>query len=227
MVNKSVVPDNGGEATNKNGKVTLMSEASVKGNIALRTVSVYLRNGDRKLRINALLDDASTRTYINADVAAELGLQGHTQKVNVSVLNGQVEIFETTPVEFTLESLDGKRYNITAFTTNKVTGNMRVTDWSTCAEQWPHLKGIQFHQLGSRPIVDLLIGLDSAELHYSFKDIKGEPGQPIARITPLGWTCVGAVDRMSQSDITTNFIRTYFASEQTTMEQVNDTLRQF
>ena len=78
-----------------------MSETSVKGNIALRTVFVYLRNGDRKLRINALLDDASTRTYINVDVAAELGLQGHPQKVNVSVLHGQVKTFETTPVGFT------------------------------------------------------------------------------------------------------------------------------
>jgi len=34
---------------------------------------------------------ARTKTYINADVAAELGLQGHPQRVTVSVLNGQVE----------------------------------------------------------------------------------------------------------------------------------------
>ena len=53
----------------------MMSETSkTMGNVALRTVSVYLKNGDRKLKINALLDDASTKTYINADVAAELGL---------------------------------------------------------------------------------------------------------------------------------------------------------
>ena len=91
---------------------------------------MHLRNGGCKLRINALLD-ASTRTYINADVAAELGLQGHPQKVNVSVLNGQVETFETTPVEFTLESPRWKEVQYHS----KVTGNMRVTDWSTCAEQ--------------------------------------------------------------------------------------------
>ena len=64
VVSKAVAPDNGGETIDKNGKVTLMSETSIKGNIALRTVSVYLRNGDRKLKINALLDDASTRTYL-------------------------------------------------------------------------------------------------------------------------------------------------------------------
>ena len=37
-------------------------------------------------KFNALLDDASTKTYINSDVAAELGLQGQLQRVNVSVL---------------------------------------------------------------------------------------------------------------------------------------------
>ena len=56
----------------------MVSETSKRmGNVALRTVSVYLWNGDHRLIINALLDDASTKTYANADVAAELGLQGH------------------------------------------------------------------------------------------------------------------------------------------------------
>ena len=104
---------------------------------------------------------------------------------------------------------------------------MRVVDWSRCAEQWPHLQGIAFHQLGSRPIVDLLIGLDCADLHYSFKDIRGEPGEPITRLTPLGWTCVGALSQIDSSNVTTNFIRTYFISEQVTVEEVNTVLRQF
>ena len=54
-----------------------------------------IRNGDRSLKVNALLDDGSTKSYINADVAAELGLQGKTEKVMVNVLNGQVETFKS------------------------------------------------------------------------------------------------------------------------------------
>jgi len=65
------------------------------------------------------LDDASTKTYINSDIAAELGLQGCLQKVNVSVLNGQMETFETLPLECVIESLDGKaNLKVTAFTTD-------------------------------------------------------------------------------------------------------------
>ena len=87
----------------------------------MRTVPVVLINRNRRLKVNALLDDASTKTYINADVAAELGLHGCVQKTNVNILNGQVETFLTMPVEFNLESLDGKvNTTISAFTTEKV-----------------------------------------------------------------------------------------------------------
>ena len=95
------------------------------------------------------MDVASTKTYINADVAAELGLQGHPQKVNVSVLNGQVETFETTPIECALESLDGNSYRISAYTVNRVTVNMNVIDWNTCSRECAHLKGLRFDHLGS------------------------------------------------------------------------------
>ena len=135
----------------KQNNTTMMSKRVGNcGNIALRTVPVYLKNGNQKLKVNALLDDANTKTYVNADVAAELGLQGHPQRVNVSVLNGQVETFETTPTDCFVEGLDGKSYRITAFTTNRVTGNMNVIDWNTCSREWPHLKGLNFPQLGPR-----------------------------------------------------------------------------
>ena len=54
--------------------------------------------------------------------------------------------------------------------------------------------------ISPRPIVDLLIGLDCAELYYSFKDIRGKPEQPIARLTPLGWTCIGALSKIHLND---------------------------
>ena len=47
--------------------------------IALRTVPIILKNGNRSIKVNALLHNASAKTYINADVAAELGLQGKTE----------------------------------------------------------------------------------------------------------------------------------------------------
>ena len=91
-----------------------------------------------------------------------------------------------------LQSLNGQTdTTLTAFTTNRVTGNVQPINWKQHARKWEHLTGIQFPNLGQRPTVDVLIGLDYSDLHYSYRDIRGNPGEPIARLTPLSWTCIG------------------------------------
>ena len=77
------------------------------GCISLQTVPIIVENGSKSLIINALLDDGSTQTYLNADIAGKLGLHGEIQKSQVSVINGKVATFETAPVEFALKSLKG------------------------------------------------------------------------------------------------------------------------
>ena len=195
--------------------------------ITLRTVPVILKNGGRKLVVNALLDDASTKTYIKGDVAAELGLQGESRKVTVNVLNGQEDTFETMPVECGIESLDGRiNVKITAFTANRVTGNMKAVNWARYAKDWIHLKDIKFPYVGPRPIVDILIGIDYADLHYSIKDVRGKPGEPVARLTPLGWACIRHPSSCPEQNYRTKFIRTYFMHEESSVE-LSNTLRKF
>jgi Aspartyl protease len=158
--------------------------------IALRTVPVVLKNGDTLVSVNALLDDGSTRTYLNADVAAQLGLVGNHESVKVSVLNGKYEVFQTMSVEVQLQSLDGNiSIPLVALTTENVTSSHKVVDWrNNC---WPHLCGINFLKVAPTYKVDMLIGIDYADLHFARKEVRGRPGQPIARLTPLGWTCKG------------------------------------
>ena len=154
--------------------------------VGLRTVPVILQNGGRSLTVNALLDDASTKTYVNADVAAELGLQGRTERVTVNVLNGQAETFETKPVNVEIKSITGSvSMVVNAYTVNRVTGNMHVVDWNKYKQQWSHLRNINFPLSPKTPIVDMLIGLDCADLLYAIEERRGGPGEPIARLTPL------------------------------------------
>ena len=161
--------------------------------VALRTVPIVLRNEAKSIRVNALLDDASTKSYINSDIAAELGLEGEPVTLKVNVLNDcETELCNSTLVEFQIESVDGKTTRpAMAHTTNRVTGNMSVVNWNRKKDRWQHLHGLKFPQVGKRPIVDVLIGVDQADLHCSLQEVMGEPGEPIARLTPLGWTCIG------------------------------------
>ena len=78
----------GMEGNGREKQTTMMAQECIETEfIALRTVPVILRNGSRSLKVNALLDDASTKTYVNEEVAAELGLRGKTETVTVNVLN--------------------------------------------------------------------------------------------------------------------------------------------
>ena len=111
-------PREPGDNQAERSHTTTTAEGTQTGFLALRTVPVILKNGNRAIKVNALLDEASTKTYINADVASELRLQGISRKVSVNVLNGQTETFETMPVDVELESLDGSvSKTVSAFTT--------------------------------------------------------------------------------------------------------------
>jgi len=91
----------------------------------------------------------------------------------------------------------------------------------------PILEGIQFPNPGIRPIVDLLIGVDYAELHYSFKDVRGQPREPVARLAPLGWTFSGMVSGLKGGDCQLSFAHTYLVQEQSDIDEISSLLLQF
>jgi hypothetical protein len=76
--------------------------------IALRTVPVIVIGEKKQLKINALLDDGSTTTYINSDIAAELGLKGTKHSSRVNTLSGKSEIFNTMSVNLEITSENGQ-----------------------------------------------------------------------------------------------------------------------
>ena len=113
--------------------------------IAKRTIPIILQSGKRELQVNALLDDCSSKTYVNADVAAKLRIEGRTKLINVSVLNGKNERFETQTVSLELKSTNGKiKREITAFTTSNVTGDLQALPWLKTRANWKHLSDIPF-----------------------------------------------------------------------------------
>ncbi|XP_053400438.1 uncharacterized protein LOC128557265 [Mercenaria mercenaria] len=68
----------------------------------------------------------------------------------------------------------------------------------------------------------MLIGLDYSDLHQSLHEVKGGEGEPIARLTPLGWTCVGKLHKESNSS--NSYHCTFFQKGDSVL---NDTLIRF
>ena len=91
---------------------------------------IIVENGSKSLIINTSLDDGSTQTYLNADIAAKLGLHGEIRKSQVNVRNGTVATFQEAPVEFTLRSVNGQvNAVIEVFIINDVTGDLKTVNW--------------------------------------------------------------------------------------------------
>ena len=163
-----------GESGEVNQQKTMVANSDEE-NISLRTVPVVLKNREKSVVVNALLDDGSTQTYLNSNVAAELGLEGKICDTQVNVLNGCVESFQTMPVSVTLMSLSGQvNMKVDVFTATRVTGNMKSVNWAKNKQGWKHLKMIKFAVPSKRVIADMLIGIDYPDRHYSIKDVKGE-----------------------------------------------------
>ena len=96
--------------------ITDSNNANRNDFIALCTVPVHLKCGNRTIRVNALLDDASSRSYINSDIAAQLGLEGIPQ-----VLNNNQATLDSSTIDFVIKSIDGKiSRQMSAYTTKRV-----------------------------------------------------------------------------------------------------------
>ena len=104
---------------------------------------------------------------------------------------------------------------------------MEAVNWKKYKRKWPHLKKIDFPCTTMRPRVDVLIGLDCADLQHAVEEVRGNPGEPIARLTSLGWTCNGTPGSNKQPKLQTRFSSTFFVHYQTELEKMNTNLKIF
>ena len=61
----------------------------------------------KKIKVNAILDDASNESFFNKEVAGALGFKQSYQTVKVHVLSNSVETFQTMPLRITTQSVNG------------------------------------------------------------------------------------------------------------------------
>ena len=72
-------------------------------NVALKTVPVILKHGRKRLLVNCFLDEGSDTSYVNEDVAEELGFHGAKEPVTISVANDQRVSMMSATFEIGLE----------------------------------------------------------------------------------------------------------------------------
>ena len=144
------------ESSIQRAHTAILPEHSSSELVSLRMVPLWIKGNGKKVKVNAVLDDASTRTFVNEEIAIALGLQSAYERVTVRVLNETVESFDTMLVEVTLESVDGRTsVTLNVYTCPRnITGSYQAVNWNLYKDQWSYLSSIKLPEPAKDLIVD-------------------------------------------------------------------------
>ena len=98
------------------------------------------------------------------------------------MLDNKVVTFQSMPMNIVIDSIVAEyRRGICVKTCLKnVTGTYKVKEWSQSKNNWPLLQRCEFLTPAKDGLVDLLIGVDNADLLPSRADVCGEPVRSVA-----------------------------------------------
>lgn len=163
---------------------------------ALPVVSVKVKatQGGPEIQTYALLDSGSTTTFCTTTLAQRLGVKGEDTQLSLSTLSKQEEETATTAVGLTITPVDG-RARITmpvVFTTKRLPVHRSSVAQATDVSRYHHLRELNIPRSPLEDIT-LLIGQDNGDLLVP-RDVRvGDPGEPYAVRTILGWTVAGCL----------------------------------
>ena len=159
----------------------------------LHTVVCKLSRGSTHegITVIASLDTESNHTFIDKDTAVKLRLKRTMNQQIMTLSAGDKHVVvDSYGVEVRLTSLDGLiTQTLTAYVMKNLTPKNHLDDWSKAKEDFSHLREIPFDPHPQEALVSLKIGLDYAYFIQQSKHKPGKPYEPIAHLTPLGWTC--------------------------------------
>ena len=125
--------------------------------------------------VDALLDDGSTKLYVNSVSLFNWALMAQFKKIKVRGFIGKLETLDVMPVELMVESLDRKvKQKIFAFIVKQVTGGMKVINWNKHKYKWSHTKCIQFPEPLSKKYINILL---VSYFHNSTNRLKKSKGK--------------------------------------------------
>ena len=151
--------------------------------------------GDNKQMARIFFDSGSELTLIKRDLAERLGLDGPCYSLHLRGVGGiQLPSTQEKSVQFRLASLQGDytSHPIEGVTKARLTDKLREIqlDFS----QFPHLQGLNLAEdiPRGRVAMDILIGIADYNQLVTGPIVAGEPGQPVAMKTKLGYVLSGA-----------------------------------
>ncbi|XP_074662622.1 uncharacterized protein LOC141915116 [Tubulanus polymorphus] len=141
-------------------------------NVGMRTLPIYIGDGHDKRQIIVLLDECSDISYLSTHAVSHMrNLKYNNETLMVKVFNGSEISTKSKVCDVNIRHYNGS---------DKILATQR------------------FYVVDYVCDIEGILGKDCRHLLYCLKEICGpNPSDPIARLCPLGWTCIG--DNVNQS----------------------------
>ncbi|XP_065061319.1 uncharacterized protein LOC135688408 [Rhopilema esculentum] len=165
------------------------------GSVALQTAQAVLK-GKQVVRARVLFDTGSHRTFVTKDIVDRLGLSPIKQERLGITTFGSTRVNESLRdvVELKLYPVKGsKPTSVEAFVVEHIS-EIRNEHPEIVKHKFQHLTKLWFSDVSAKQeslTIDVLIGNDFMYELQGDTVIRGEPGEPVAVQTKLGWVLSG------------------------------------
>ena len=178
--------------------------------ILLQTVLLSLENPKtrKEVKIKALLDPGSQRTYVTDKVKRILNLEVETkEQMSINIFgdkNSKEEVLER--VSLNIKSKQN-RFPIDALSTKFICSPIKNQSSNFAKENFDHLKNLEFADSGSEnEELNLLIGSDWYWTLATGEVRLGKAGEPAAIKTYFGWVLNGPVQNKTKGSSAVNLV---------------------
>ena len=158
----------------------------------------------------ALLDQASEASFIYANLAKELHLEGPKGILSVKLLTGTTSI-EAEKVDVILKSADPatdgtKLLTRDVIVTDRLGVQLKIAPTKDDVEPWEHLSDIDFPRVELDDIL-ILIGADNPEMFITEQVRTGGVEKPWGFKYKLGWALMGPTNKLRASQVDVNLLQ--------------------
>ncbi|XP_062713903.1 uncharacterized protein LOC134290730 [Aedes albopictus] len=160
-----------------------------------RIIPVVLHGKGAQVATFAFLDEGSSSTLIEKEVADQLNLDGELQPLCLT-WTAKVSRHEADSrlVNLKISGVEGsKSFPLTGVSTvRQLELPVQSLRYGELSQQFPYLAGLPVKSY-EKAVPRILIGLDNIKLSLPLKTREGCPSGPVAARTRLGWTVFGSV----------------------------------
>ncbi|CAB4028193.1 Tas retrotransposon peptidase A16 [Paramuricea clavata] len=139
--------------------------------------------GGVQVKGNLLFDDGSDTTQVTESFVRKVRLRGKKTTLNISGVGGKENLHVKTPED------NAEYVNLTAWSLPKICQPVGTVQWPDIKRKWKHLENVNLKAVGDE--IDILIGLDHADLLIPLDVKMGKPQEPVVK----RWMAVGLVGK--------------------------------